>query len=243
MKRRTAWLRLSRCRRVPGARGRASLESKPDRDRGAVEGDGPRLSHAAALLRAQGKFQAHQRNSGPSGGVDPEALRGKVVIVGVTATGASDSFATPFDRIAPGAEVFATAIGNLMAGDGLARTPSTRRLDAGVAIALPVLMIALMAMRGAATGFALASLVFALWVGGVFLAFVNGYWLSIAAPLASVVPLTFGFAAARSIVERRAGTKIAAENRRWPGFSRRSFSISFRESPIFWKSRSARMSP
>src|ERR1700734_4051975 len=145
------------------------------------------------------------------GGLDPEAIRGKVVIVGVTATGASDSFATPFDRVAPGAEVFATAIGNLMAGDGLARTPSTRRLDAGVAIALPVLMIALMAMQGAATGLVLASLVFALWLGGVFLAFVNGYWLSIAAPLASVAPLTFGFAAARSIVERRAGTRIAAE--------------------------------
>ena len=145
------------------------------------------------------------------GDLDPEALRGKVVIVGVTAAGASDSFATPFDRVAPGAEVFATAIGNLLAGDGLARTPSTRRLDAAAAIALPVLMIALMAMRRAATGLALASLVFVLWLAGVFLAFVNGYWLSVAAPLASVVPLTVGFAAARSIVERRAGTKIAAE--------------------------------
>ena len=145
------------------------------------------------------------------GGLDPETLRGKVVVVGVTATGASDTFATPFDRVAPGVEVFATAIGNLMAGDGLTRTPSTRRLDAAAAVALPVLMIALMAMRRAATGFALASLVFVLWLAGVFLAFVNGYWLSIAAPLASVVPLTIGFAAARSIVERRAGTKIAAE--------------------------------
>jgi adenylate cyclase len=44
-----------------------------------------------------------------------------------------------------------------------------------------------------------------------FVAFVNGYWLAIAAPLASVLPLTVGFAAARSIVERRAGIKIAAE--------------------------------
>ncbi len=145
------------------------------------------------------------------GDLDPEAVRGKVVVVGVTATGASDSFATPFDRVAPGAEVFATAIGNLMAGDGLARTRLTRRIDAAAAVALPVLMIAFMAMRGAATGFALASLVFVLWLAGVFLAFVNGHWLSVAAPLASAVPLTVGFAAARSIVERRAGTKIAAE--------------------------------
>ena len=86
------------------------------------------------------------------GDVDPEALSGKVVVVGVTATGAADAFATPFDRVAPGAEVFATAIGNLMAGDGLARTPWTRRIDAAAAIALPLLMIALMAMRWAAIG-------------------------------------------------------------------------------------------
>ena len=145
------------------------------------------------------------------GGLDPEALRGKAVIVGVTAAGAADTFATPFDRVAPGVEVFATAIGNLLAGDGLARTPSTRRIDAAAAVALPVVMIVLMAMRRLAIGLSLASLVFVLWLAGVLLAFVNGYWLSVAAPLASVFPLTVGFAAARSIVERRAGTKIAAE--------------------------------
>jgi adenylate cyclase len=145
------------------------------------------------------------------GGLDSEALRGKVVVVGVTAAGATDTFATPFDRVAPGAEVFATAIGNLLAGDGLARTRSTRRIDAAAAVALPIVMIALMAMGRAAIGLTLASLVFVLWLAGVFLAFVNGYWLSAAAPLASALPLTVGFAAARSIVERRAGTRIAAE--------------------------------
>jgi adenylate cyclase len=145
------------------------------------------------------------------GDLDPEALRDKLVVVGVTAAGAADSFATPFDRVAPGVEVFATAIGNLLAGDGLARTPSTRRIDAAAAVALPVVMIVLMAMRRLAIGLSLASLVFVLWLAGVLLAFVNGYWLSVAAPLASVFPLTVGFAAARSIVERRAGTKLAAE--------------------------------
>ena len=145
------------------------------------------------------------------GNIDPEAVRGKVVVVGVTAAGAADAFATPFDRVAPGAEVFATAIGNLLAGDGLARTPSTRRIGAAEAIALPAGMIALMAMRRAAIGLTLASLVLALWLTGVFLAFVHGYWVSIAAPLGSALPLTVGFAAARSIVERRAGSRIAAE--------------------------------
>jgi adenylate cyclase len=79
-------------------------------------------------------------------------------------------------------------------------------------------MIALMAMRRAAIGFVLASLVFVLWLAGIFLAFAHGYWLSVAAPLASVLPLTVGFAAARAIVERRAGTRIAAERSRLAKF-------------------------
>ena len=73
------------------------------------------------------------------GDLDPEAVRGKVVVVGVTAAGAADAFATPFDRVAPGAEVFATAIGNLLAGDGLARTPldpPDRRGRGGCAVPL-----------------------------------------------------------------------------------------------------------
>ena len=189
----------------------------------------------------QGSFKRISAVQVLRGGVDPEALRGKVVIVGVTATGAADSFATPFDRVAPGAEVFATAIGNLLAGDGLARTPSTRRLDAAAAVGLPIVMIALMAMRQAAIGLVLASLVFVLWFALVFLAFVNGYWISAAAPLASVLPLTMGFAAARSIVERRAGAKIAAQRSTLARFHRRFLTI-FRESLIFSKSRSARMS-
>ena len=165
-------------------------------------------------LRFYGPAGAFMRISAAEllrGGLDPEMVRGKVVVVGVTATGAADAFATPFDRVAPGAEVFATAIGNLMAGDGLARTPSTRRIDAAAAVALPIVMIALMAMRRAAIGLALASLVFVLWLAAVFLAFVHGYWLSVAAPFAAALPLTVGFAAARSIAERRAGTRIAAE--------------------------------
>ena len=178
---------------------------------GRLTRDGPRLSHAGALLRAGGKLQAHQRGPGPSrrgrsGGSARQSRRRRG-----HGDGRGGHFATPFDRVAPGAEVFATAIGNLVAGDGLARTPSTRRIDAAAAVALPVVMIALMAMRRAAIGLTLASLVFVLWLAGVFLAFVNGYWLSVAAPLASALPLTVGFAAARSIVERRAGTKIAAE--------------------------------
>ena len=102
------------------------------------------------------------------GDLHPESVRGQIVVVGITATGVGDTFATPFDRVSPGAEVFATAISNLLNGDALARTPSTRRIDAAAAVALPVVMIALMAMRRPAIGFAIAGFIFVLWAAGSF---------------------------------------------------------------------------
>src|SRR6516164_2831350 len=103
-----------------------------------------------------------------SGDIDPNSLRGQVVVVGMTAAGFGDRFATPFDRVAPGAEIFATAISNLLSGDALVRTRSTRRFDAAAAVALPVVTLALMSMRRPALGFAAAALAFILWAGGVF---------------------------------------------------------------------------
>jgi adenylate cyclase len=129
----------------------------------------------------------------------------------MTATGLGDTFATPFDRVAPGVEIFATAVSNLLTGETLARTPSTRRIDAAMAAGLPVAMIGLMAMRRAALGFAVAGLIFVLWLAAVFLAFINGYWLSVALPLATSAPLFAGYAGARFLIERRLGKRIAAE--------------------------------
>jgi adenylate cyclase len=146
-----------------------------------------------------------------SGDLDQETLHGRVVVVGMTATGLADTFATPFDRVAPGAEIFATAISNLLSGDALARTSATRRVDAAITIGLPAALIALLAMRRAALGLALAALGLILWAAGVFLAFVAGYWLSMAAPLAASLPLILLYTGARYLVERQAGRRFAAE--------------------------------
>jgi adenylate cyclase len=138
-------------------------------------------------------------------------LRGLVVLVGGTASGLGDTFATPFDRVAPGVEIFASAVSNLLTGETLARTPWTRRIDAGMAAGLPVAMIGLMAMRRAAVGFAIAALVFVAWAAAVFLAFIHGYWLGVALPLATSVPLFVGYIGARLFAERHAGRRVAAE--------------------------------
>ena len=158
-----------------------------------------------------GSFRRYSAAAVLRGEVDAESLRGQVVVVGVTAAGLGDTFATPFDRVAPGVEIFATAISNLLSGDTLARTPSTRRIDAAMAAGLPVAMIALIAMRRAAVGLILAALTLVFWAAGVFLAFVNGYWLNMALPLATSVPLIAGYTGARFLVERHSGRKAAAE--------------------------------
>ena len=90
-----------------------------------------------------GSFRRYSAAKVLRGDVDAASLRGQVVVVGMTAAGLGDTFATPFDRVAPGVEIFATAISNLLSGDTLARTPSTRRIDAVMAAGLPVAMIAL----------------------------------------------------------------------------------------------------
>jgi adenylate cyclase len=158
-----------------------------------------------------GSFRRYSAAKVLRGGIDAESLRGQVVVVGVTAAGLGDTFATPFDRVSPGVEIFATAISNLLNGDALARTPSTRRTDAVMAAGLPVAMIALIAIRRAAVGLALAALLFVFWGAGVFLAFVNGYWLSMALPLATSVPLIAGYTGTRFLVERHSGRKAIAE--------------------------------
>ena len=107
-----------------------------------------------------GSFRRYSALKLLHGDVDAASLRGQVVVVGMTAAGLGDTFATPFDRVAPGVEIFATAISNLLSGDTLARTPSTRRIDAVMAAGLPVAMIAFISMRRAAVGLALAALVF-----------------------------------------------------------------------------------
>ena len=55
------------------------------------------------------------------GTIDKEAIQGRIVVLGATATGAGDFFPTPFDSLMPGVEIISTAITHLVAGDGVVR--------------------------------------------------------------------------------------------------------------------------
>ena len=146
-----------------------------------------------------------------AGDLDPNAVRGQIVVLGATALGIGDRFGTPFGENFPGVEVFATAISNLLAGDGLIRTPFVRKIDALTAVLLPCLTVALMAIRRIYLGIAIVGLVIALWVTYTAIAFAQGYWLSVAVPLAALIPVAGGYGVARLCFDRFVSGRLAAD--------------------------------
>jgi PAS domain S-box-containing protein len=93
-----------------------------------------------------------------------ESLRGKIAIVGGSAPGLQNQYATAVDPLFPGVEIQATAIDNLLRGDFLRRPAYARLWEFGLALAL-----------GFASFFALV-LFRPLWGESVTLALAAGAW-------------------------------------------------------------------
>jgi adenylate cyclase len=145
------------------------------------------------------------------GDVDPEQVKGQLVVLGATGLGLGDTFATPFDRMTPGVEVLATAISNMLGADGLQKTRFIRILDAAAAILLPVITVVLMAMPRPVLGFAFAGLVIIGWSALTAVSFAHGFWLSAAIPLAALVPVAGSYGVLRVVVERAAVRRLQSE--------------------------------
>ena len=147
------------------------------------------------------------------GDVAPADIEGRVVVIGATVTGGGDVFPTPFDPVLPGVEVIATAVTQLMAGDGLLRTPGTRRVDAAVAVVLPVLLVALLWWRRSVMGISAMLVVILAWLIANAAAFAQGFWFSAALPLAAALPPLVVFALAQIWLARRSTQHFAAQSR------------------------------
>jgi adenylate cyclase len=145
------------------------------------------------------------------GDLDPNDVRGQIVLVGATAVALGDTFATPFDRVVPGVEILATAVSNVLAGDGLIRTSLIRKIDASTAILLPAITVLLMAMRRNALGLGLAAIVFTAWGASIFAAFLAGYWISIAVPLAAALPVAAAYGLVHLVFERHLAKRLTSE--------------------------------
>lgn len=157
----------------------------------------------------RGSFETISASGLLAGTVPKERLQGRIVIVGVTATAIGDTFSTAFDPVTPGVEVLATGIAHLIGGTGLVRDREVRLLDAGVALALATGSV--LFIVSAPLGIALGAAIFGLgaWLLATMALFVEGYWLSSALPLASVIPPVVLAMVLRQAWDRRQATDIA----------------------------------
>lgn len=74
------------------------------------------------------------------GKFDAAAVKGKVVIVAVTAMGTYDQRVTPFSPNVPGVEVHAAALQNLIAGDALVRNRNIYLVEIALSLLLAILL-------------------------------------------------------------------------------------------------------
>lgn len=144
--------------------------------------------------------------------VAPPTLEGRVIVVGATVTGGGDVFPTPFDPVLPGVEVIATAISHLTTGDGMVRDMGIRRIDAIVAVVLPMVLVAMLGWRRNIMGVAAVAAVLGFWAIGNILAFNGGYWLSAAIPLAAAVPPVLIYGTAQLLQGRQRATYFETQS-------------------------------
>lgn len=111
-------------------------------------------------------------------------LRGRVAIVGPTASGLGDNHVTPTARVFPGIEIHATALDNLLQNDALIR-PAWGIGAEACAIALAGILSSLLLMSAGplvcAAGLALGGA--GLWSAALWLLDGPGYWLSPLSPI------------------------------------------------------------
>ncbi|MEE7449087.1 adenylate/guanylate cyclase domain-containing protein [Methylobacterium radiotolerans] len=137
------------------------------------------------------------------------ALSDGIVVIGVTALGGGDTFATVFDPVMPGVELLATGIAHLTTGDGLVRDAGVRRRDAAAALVLSVGAALAIALLPPGPGLILVLLLVTGWLTAGAVAFAHGIWSSAALPLAAVGLPAVVCAVGRQTLERRQSARTA----------------------------------
>lgn len=147
-----------------------------------------------------------------NGKLSRDSIENRIVVLGTTVTGGGDVFPTPFDPVLPGVEVISTAISHLMSGDGIVRDRNVRLADAGFAVGLPLVLVALLAWRRNVVGLIAIVGVVLVWLALNMAAFVNGVWLSAAVPMAAAIPPAIIFGATQLWLGKRRAQHFAEQS-------------------------------
>jgi adenylate cyclase len=166
-------------------------------------------------------------------GAGADAVRGRIAVIGATAIGTADTFATAFDPLFPGVEVEATAIAHLVSGAGLVRDIATRRIDLAASVILPILTVLALSLRQISVGIALAFAPLVAWLGITILAFTQDYWLAMALPLAATLPTGLLFGSLRLWLEQRSKRRLRIQREAFRRFQSPAIADTLARNPRF----------
>jgi adenylate cyclase len=154
---------------------------------------------------------------GPAGAVDTyslidllegriprERLAGRAVLIGATAVGVGDTFASPYSRALPGVEVLATVVANLINVQTVDHGARAMMWDLVAIFVLALTAYAAAHLPSPALAFATCLVLVGGWFGVAQLAFNQAWlWLSVVFPTLSVAANAILVGASRFAGERR----------------------------------------
>ncbi|MGA2419064.1 MAG: adenylate/guanylate cyclase domain-containing protein [Candidatus Acidiferrum sp.] len=142
------------------------------------------------------------------GKVPAEKFRGKIVLIGATATGIGDVKSTPYsDTSYPGIEIHANVIDNLLHGNFLKRGAKQQLLDAIIILCLGLplgIFMALAPPRFMWLGLGVLGPL--LWVD--YQAFLHGWWLNFSIPAITIASNVLLVSLYRALVEEKEKRKV-----------------------------------
>lgn len=143
-----------------------------------------------------------------------DVVDGRAVVLGATATGVGDAFATPYAARLNGVEYFATALGNLLEGRFIRRDQTTIAIDTLSVILAIALALAFVRLLPPVPALGLVIAGATGWlVGTQFLFVQQGVWLSAVAPPLALAITAIGALSARLIAMRADQRDSAAGER------------------------------
>ena len=149
-----------------------------------VDAEGRMLVDYAKLQN----LNAYKFSDVRAGKVPPEAFQGKIVIIGMMATGGGDLYTTPVGTQFPGMAIHANVIQNVINGQYLVRPPWAGKVELALLLLFALFVsLAIPHMKAGTSAIVAAVLLIAAVGGGIYLFTAYGYWLKMAYPALMLV--------------------------------------------------------
>ena len=143
------------------------------------------------------------------GRIPPDRFKGKIVLVGATATGIFDLRVTPFSTVYPGVEIHATVIDNILHRKFLVRSDWTRFLDVCVIVLAGLVMGFAVPRVSALTGIGLSLGLICAFVAANTAVFIkSNTWMNLVYPLLTMMTIYLGITVYRYVTEEREKRRV-----------------------------------